>query len=76
MPPTTSWTTCVVIIDNNGLQIDGTVGEVMSPYPIRREARGLRLCMSMEIDGHDFDQIEAAFAEAKGRQGQAHRHCR
>jgi len=58
----------VVIIDNNGLQIDGPVAEVMSPYPIREkvEAFGLE---AMEIDGHDFDQIEAAFEKAKTVKG-------
>ena len=58
----------VVIIDNNGLQIDGPVAEVMSPYPIREkvEAFGLE---AMEIDGHDFDQIEAACEKAKTVKG-------
>lgn len=58
----------VVIIDNNGLQIDGPVAEVMSPYPIREkvEAFGLE---AMEIDGHDFAQIEAAFEKAKTVKG-------
>ncbi|MBR1780891.1 MAG: transketolase [Oscillospiraceae bacterium] len=59
----------LVIIDNNGLQIDGPVSEVMSPYPIREklEAFGFH---AIEIDGHDFDQIDAAFAEAKSVKGQ------
>lgn len=58
----------VVIIDNNGLQIDGPVGEVMSPYPIKEkvEAFGFE---AVEIDGHDFDQIDAAFAKAKTVKG-------
>ena len=58
----------VVIVDNNGLQIDGSVAEVMSPYPIvdKLEAFGFRV---MPIDGHDFDQIEKAMNEAKSVKG-------
>lgn len=58
----------VVIIDNNGLQIDGRVADVMSPYPIKEkcEAFGFEVA---EIDGHDFDQIEAAFEQAKTVKG-------
>ena len=54
----------VVIVDNNGLQIDGEVAKVMSPYPIvdKLEAFGFHV---KSIDGHDFDQIEAALNEAK-----------
>ena len=53
-----------VIVDNNGLQIDGNVADVMSPYPIveKLEAFGLH---TIAIDGHDFDSIEAAMNEAK-----------
>ena len=53
----------VVIVDNNGLQIDGKVSDVMSPYPIvdKLVAFGLH---TIAIDGHDFDQIEAALNEA------------
>ena len=53
-----------VIIDNNGLQIDGKISDVMSPYPIvdKLEAFGLH---TIAVDGHDFDQLEAAFNEAK-----------
>ena len=59
----------VVIVDNNGLQIDGEVAKVMSPYPIvdKLEAFGFHV---MSIDGHDFDQIEAALSEAKTVKGQ------
>ena len=46
----------VVIVDNNNLQIDGAIDEVCSPYPIN-------------IDGNDFDQIDAAFKEAKATKG-------
>ena len=55
----------VVIIDNNGLQIDGPVGEVMSPYPIPEKLRAFGF-ECVEIDGHNFDQIDAAFTLAKG----------
>ncbi len=59
----------VVIVDNNGLQIDGKVSDVMSPYPIvdKLVAFGLH---TIVVDGHDFDQIEAAFNEAKTVKGQ------
>ena len=58
-----------IIVDNNGLQIDGDVAKVMSPYPIvdKLEAFGFHV---MAIDGHDFDQIEAALNEAKTVKGQ------
>ena len=58
----------VVIVDNNGLQIDGNVADVMSPYPIldKLEAFGFE---AVEIDGHDFEQIEAAFAKARTVKG-------
>ena len=58
----------VAIVDNNGLQIDGKVADVMSPYPIveKLESFGFHV---MAIDAHDFDQIEAAFAEARTVKG-------
>ena len=58
----------VVIVDNNGLQIDGDVAKVMSPYPIadKLEAFGFH---TIAIDGHDFDQMEQAFAEARTVKG-------
>ena len=57
-----------VIVDNNGLQIDGDVAKVMSPYPIvdKLEAFGFHV---QAIDGHDFDQIEAALNTAKTVKG-------
>ena len=57
-----------IVVDNNGLQIDGNVAEVMSPYPIldKLEAFGFE---AVEIDGHDFEQIEAAFAQARTVKG-------
>ena len=56
------------IIDNNHLQIDGRVDQVMSPYPIPEKLRAFGWAVA-EIDGHDFDQMEAAFAEAKATKG-------
>ena len=52
------------IIDNNGLQIDGNVADVMSPYPIDEKLRAFGFHV-LTIDAHDFDQIEAAFNEAR-----------
>ena len=58
-----------VIVDNNGLQIDGNIADVMSPYPIvdKLVAFGLHV---ITVDGHSFDELEAAFAEAKTVKGQ------
>ena len=58
-----------VIVDNNGLQIDGNIADVMSPYPIvgKLEAFGFHV---IAIDGHDFEAIEAALNEAKTVKGQ------
>ena len=58
----------VVIIDNNGLQIDGDVAKVMSPYPYREKLEGFGFHV-LAIDGHDFDQIEEALNTAKTIQG-------
>ena len=59
----------VVIVDNNGLQIDGNIADVMSPYPIVDKflAFGFN---TIAIDGHDFDAIEKALASAKATKGQ------
>jgi len=57
-----------VIVDNNGLQIDGNVADVMSPYPIPEKLRAFGLEVA-EIDGHDFDQMEVAFAKARETKG-------
>lgn len=59
----------VAIVDNNGLQIDGKIEDVMSPYPIvdKFKAFGWHV---IEMDAHDFDSIEAAFNEAKSVSGQ------
>ena len=53
-----------VFVDNNNLQIDGTVEEVNSPYPIPEKFASFGFNV-VEIDGHDFDQLEAAVASAK-----------
>ena len=54
----------VVIVDNNNLQIDGTIEEVNSPYPIPEKFAAFGFHV-IEIDGNDLEQLEAAFAEAK-----------
>ena len=59
----------VVIVDNNNLQIDGTIEEVNSPYPIDKKFEAFKFHV-INIDGHDFDQIAAALAEAKATKGQ------
>ena len=58
-----------IVVDNNGLQIDGNVADVMSPYPIvdKLLAFGFH---TVAIDGHDFDAIEKALNEAKTVKGQ------
>ena len=59
----------VVIVDNNGLQIDGPVDKVMSPYPIDEKLKAFGFHVEV-IDGHDYNQIEAAFNTAKTVKGQ------
>lgn len=56
------------IVDNNNLQIDGTVEEVMSPYPITDKFAAFGWNV-IAIDAHDFDQIEAAMNAAKAVKG-------
>ena len=58
----------VAIVDNNGLQIDGAIDEVCSPYPIdeKFEAFGFHV---INVDGHDYDALKAAFDEAKATKG-------
>lgn len=53
-----------IFVDNNNLQIDGTMDEVNSPYPIPEKFQAFGW-HTVEIDGHDFDQIENAIAQAK-----------
>ena len=57
-----------VIIDNNGLQIDGNIADVMSPYPIvdKLVAFGFEVAA---VDGHNFDELEAAFNKARETKG-------
>ena len=59
----------VVIIDNNNLQIDGAITEVNSPYPIDKKFEAFNFHV-INIDGNNFDQIDAAFKEAKTVKGQ------
>ena len=59
----------VVIVDNNGLQIDGPVDQVCSPYPIVDKFRAFNFHVIDLKDGNDMDQIAAAFAEAKATKG-------
>ena len=59
----------VVIDDNNNLQIDGAITEVNSPYPIDKKFEAFNFHV-INIDGNDFDQIDAAFKEAKTVKGQ------
>ena len=58
----------VVIVDNNNLQIDGKISDVNSPYPIDKKFEAFNFHV-IQIDGHDFDQIEAAFKEARTVKG-------
>ncbi len=59
----------VVIVDNNGLQIDGPVDQVCSPYPIDKKFEAFNFHV-INIDAHDFDAIRAAFKEARETKGQ------
>ena len=59
----------VVIVDNNNLQIDGKITDVNSPYPIDKKFEAFNFHV-INIDGNDFDQIDAAFKEAKTVKGQ------
>ncbi len=59
----------VVIVDNNGLQIDGDVAKVNSPYPIDKKFEAFNFHV-INVDGHDFDALAAAFAEARATKGQ------
>ena len=57
-----------IVIDNNGLQIDGNIADVMSPYPIvdKLVAFGFEVAT---VDGHSFDELEAAFNKARETKG-------
>lgn len=58
----------VVIVDNNGLQIDGNIADICSPYPIDKKFEAFNFHV-INIDGHDFGQIKAALDEAKTVKG-------
>jgi len=58
----------VVIVDNNNLQIDGPIDEVNSPYPIDKKFEAFNFHI-ITINGHDYDEIESAFNEAKRIKG-------
>lgn len=59
----------VVIVDNNNLQIDGPIDEVNSPYPIDKKFEAFNFHVINVEDGNDFDQLRAAFAEARNTKG-------
>lgn len=59
----------VAIVDNNGLQIDGRVDEVCSPYPIDEKFKAFNFHVINVADGNDFDELRAAFKEARGTKG-------
>ena len=58
----------VVIVDNNNLQIDGSVDQVCSPYPIDEKFKAFNFHV-INIDAHDFEQIKSAFEEARNTKG-------
>ena len=58
-----------VIVDNNNLQIDGTVEDVCSPYPIDEKFKAFNFHV-ININGNDFDESDRAFAEAKSHKGE------
>ena len=58
----------VLIVDNNNLQIDGRVDEVNSPYPIDKKFEAFNFHV-INIDGNDFEEIDAAFKEARTVKG-------
>lgn len=57
-----------VIVDNNGLQIDGNITDVCSPYPIDKKFEAFNFNV-ININGHDFDEIREAFAAAENCKG-------
>lgn len=58
----------VVIVDNNGLQIDGRVEDVCSVYPIDKKFEAFNF-QTINVDGHNFDEIRAAMEKAKATKG-------
>ena len=59
----------VVIVDNNGLQIDGKIEDVNSPYPIDKKFDAFNFHVINVSDGNDLDQLDAAFKEARETKG-------
>jgi len=59
----------IVMVDNNGLQIDGKVEDVCSPYPIADKFKAFNFYTIYNVDAHDFDSIKKAFDEAKEVKG-------
>ncbi len=59
----------VLIVDNNGLQIDGKIADVCSPYPIDKKFEAFNFHVINVEDGNDMDQLRAAFDEARGVKG-------
>ena len=57
-----------IIVDNNGLQIDGNIADVMSPYPIVDKLVSFGFEVAA-VDGHNFDELEAAFNKARETKG-------
>lgn len=58
----------VVIVDNNGLQIDGNIADVCSPYPIDEKFKAFNFHV-INVDAHDFDDLARAFKEARETKG-------
>ena len=58
----------VVIVDNNGLQIDGKIDDVCSPYPIDKKFEAFNFNV-INVDAHDFDQLADAFKKARETKG-------
>ena len=59
----------VVIVDNNGLQIDGDIADVCSPYPIDKKFEAFNFHVIADVDAHDFEALRAAFKEARETKG-------
>ena len=59
----------IAVVDNNGLQIDGKIDEVNSPYPTDEKFKAFNWHVINLDDAHDFSKIEAAFEEAKSVKG-------
>ena len=58
----------VAIVDNNGLQIDGDIRKICSPYPLDEKFMSFNFHV-IHADAHDFEQLDAAFREAKEMKG-------